>query len=230
MNITSSLVRILPEYILDELSILKEVVFKGYAKQSYSEDGIDLILKHLIGNKKIFYIDIGANHPFRHSNTYLFYKTGSEGINIDATPGSMRIFNKTRSRDLNLEVAISNKRKYLNFYLFKMSPFNGFDEKLSMKRSKIHDIKGSKIIKTIRLSEILNNLSHDKAIDLLSIDTEGHDLNVLKSNDWRKYRPTYIIVEEGDSEDVYNHGVNVFLKSKGYKKVAFTGINSLYKR
>lgn len=35
------------------------------------------------------YVDIGAHHPFRFSNTYVFYKRGWRGINVDAMPGSM---------------------------------------------------------------------------------------------------------------------------------------------
>ena len=70
----------------------------------YSQNGEDLILNRFLENKKNgFYIDIGAHHPIRFSNTYLFYKKGWRGINIDAMPGSMDLFNKIRSRDINIE-------------------------------------------------------------------------------------------------------------------------------
>lgn len=55
--------------------------------------------------KKIgFYVDVGAHHPMRFSNTYFFYRMGWSGINIDAMPGSMKEFKKYRRRDINLEL------------------------------------------------------------------------------------------------------------------------------
>ena len=43
----------------------------------YSQNGEDLILNRLFENKeKGFFIDVGAHHPIRFSNTYLFYKKG----------------------------------------------------------------------------------------------------------------------------------------------------------
>ncbi len=49
---------------------------------------------------KGFYVDIGAHHPFRYSNTQFFYEKGWRGINIDATPGSMDRFKDFRPEDI----------------------------------------------------------------------------------------------------------------------------------
>ena len=67
-------------------------------------------------NKSGFYVDIGAYAPKQFSNTYSFYKKGWHGINIDAAPGSMKIFQRVRSRDINIEAAISDQNKELIFY------------------------------------------------------------------------------------------------------------------
>ena len=59
-----------------------------WVNQSYSQEGEDIVLKRIFGDKKnIFYVDVGAHHPKRFSNTYLLYKKGAKGINIDASPG-----------------------------------------------------------------------------------------------------------------------------------------------
>ncbi|WP_233706612.1 FkbM family methyltransferase, partial [Helicobacter marmotae] len=82
-----------------------------YRHASYSIEGEDRILSALMGDKEGksgFYVDVGAHHPFRYSNTYLFYTWGWMGINIDATPGSMAAFRKHRPRDINIECAIGN--------------------------------------------------------------------------------------------------------------------------
>ena len=74
---------------------------------SYSQEGEDRILQRLFENQTPgFYVDIGAHHPRRFSNTYIFYKQGWRGINVDATPGSMFLFRVFRKRDINLEIAV----------------------------------------------------------------------------------------------------------------------------
>ena len=72
-----------------------------------------------------FYVDVGAHHPKRFSNTYTFYKKGWRGVNIDAMPGSMEKFKKIRPRDINLEFAISNKNGTLVYHMFNEPALNG---------------------------------------------------------------------------------------------------------
>ena len=45
------------------------------------------------------------------------------------------------------------------------------------------------------LSKILDTHLKNNEIDFLDIDVEGMDLDVLKSNNWLKYRPKLILVE-----------------------------------
>ena len=106
-----------------------------YKNNSYSQEGEDLILHKIFPDKKNgFYVDIGAHHPFRFSNTYYFYRKGWRGVNIDAAPGSMKLFNKYRSRDINIEAAISNKIETLTYYKFNDPALNTFDKDLAQTR------------------------------------------------------------------------------------------------
>ena len=171
--------------------------------------------------------------PEDFSNTHIFYKSGSSGINIDATPGSMFLFNIFRRRDINLELAISSENnKILDFFMFESSAINTFDKDLFLDRVKHNTFKQSIKLKTYKLSDILNKYAFNREIDLLSIDTEGHDFDVLQSNDWIKYRPMYVLIEE-ISTDYHNLSKLPsveYLKSKGYKIIAFTDLNILFTR
>src|SRR3954464_9023248 len=90
-----------------------------YMVPAYSSEGEDLILKRIFDRKTNgVYIDVGAHHPFRVSNTYLFYKRNWTGINIDPMPGSQAIFNRYRPQDINLEMGVSATRQYLTYYIF----------------------------------------------------------------------------------------------------------------
>ena len=79
-------------------------------------------------------------------------------------------------------------------------------------------------VQTMPLGAILDkNLVPNQPIDFMNIDAEGLDLEVLKSNNWLKYRPSVIAVEDGDF-DIENKDASSiyrFLKEKEYTLVAF---------
>ena len=78
---------------------------------SYSQEGEDLVLARYFAKSSLIYVDVGAHHPTRYSNTYLFYSQGWRGINIDAMPGSMDAFRRDRPRDINIEALVSTSKK-----------------------------------------------------------------------------------------------------------------------
>lgn len=178
----------------------KNIVLDDYAIKSYSQEGEDMILRRLFETKKNgFYVDVGAHHPRRFSNTYYFYKIGWRGINIDAMPGSMKLFYKIRSRDINLEEAISDKIEELKYYVFNDSALNSFSKEISAGYEKKNNYKvtNTTILKTKTLSEIFEQYIPDKHdIDFLNIDVEGLEYKVLAGNEWDKFRPKIILLEE----------------------------------
>ena len=190
-----------------------------YARISFSQEGEDLILSRIFEYKdKGFYIDIGAHHPSRFSNTKILYDKGWHGINIDAMPGSMMPFRIQRKRDINIEAAISDIETELDFFIFNEPALNGFDKGLSEERdTKFFYIKDIIKIKTKTLSQILQNINLPLNIDFMTIDVEGLDLKVLKSNDWQKYRPNFIIIEILENENFINNEIYQYLITKEYK-------------
>lgn len=191
--------------LIKKLPFAKKVILliknslRMYSTKSFSQEGEDLILKRIFERQEYgFYVDIGAHHPFRFSNTYVFYKKGWKGINIDAMPNSMDSFNKYRPRDINLEVPIGKSGSKLKYYIFNEPALNTFDE------TRVEDIVKKPeytLIEKIEISiyslkEILDTyLPKGQKIDFMSIDVEGLDLEVVQSNDWKKYRPRILLVE-----------------------------------
>jgi len=172
-----------------------------YRRKTFSQEGEDILLARFLENKKTgFYVDVGAHHPSSCSNTYYFYRKGWRGINIDAMPDSMRLFNLIRPRDINLEIAISDKKEVLEFHSFNNPLFNSADRELvEARRAEFNEAPGKHNVFQVQadtLESILEkNLPSGISIDFLSIDVEGLDLKVLKSNDWSRFRPKYILVE-----------------------------------
>lgn len=211
--------------------------WEEWAAESYSQEGEDMILKRVfeepgIGLKQNgFYIDVGAHHPKRYSNTYLFYKNGWRGINIDAMPSSMEQFREQRPRDINIEMAISRHSGERTFYIFNEPLLNSFDGELSRSRvSDIYQIIEERTIPTRTLKEVLAEaLPQGAKIDFLSIDVEGLDMEVLQSNDWEAIRPDYILTECVDLTltEVINSELYKFLESQNYELLCKT-INTVF--
>ncbi len=186
----------LHEYLM---KIYNNYLASNYVK-SYSQEGEDLILKRIFhGKEKGYYVDVGAFHPKRFSNTYLFYLKGWNGINIEPRPGSSKLFNRTRPRDINLEIPVSDENLELTYYLFNEPALNGFSKNLLEERDGFKDVRVIDKVKmqTQKLGNILDKyMDENIKIDFLSIDTEGLDYKVLKSNNWKKYRPEIILFED----------------------------------
>lgn len=200
----------------------------NYYRKSYAQEGEDIILWRLFENKpKGFYVDVGAHHPQRFSNTYLFYKQGWSGINIDAMPGSMAEFQKMRPRDINLEMAIAEEEQDSTFFVFNDPALNTFDMHLAQEREKNtkYTILRKEQLFTQTLATVLDqHMPQRTIIDFMSIDAEGFDLQVLKSNDWQLYRPTYVLAESfaSDLKTLENDQIYRYLDSLDYVLFAKT--------
>jgi FkbM family methyltransferase len=218
------------------IGYIRYSLLDGWALKSYAQEGEDMILRRIFAYEKNgFYVDVGAHHPKRFSNTYFFYKQGWSGINIDAMPGSMKTFKEYRPRDINIEVPISVEPKLLQYYIFNETALNGFDPELSKNRDdKLSQYKIVEAIdlETRRLDDVLDQyLPKDKVIDFLSIDVEGLDFEVLESNNWNKYKPEVVLIEIIGStlSELQNHKISQFLSYLGYTIYAKTVNTVIYK-
>ena len=231
------LIKLIPEMIFRRLGYYRNYYLDGHAFKSYSQEGEDMIIRSLFNDKieNGFYVDIGAYDPKRFSNTYFFYKNGWRGINIDATRGSMNLFNKFRPRDINLELLISDQVGEVSFYMFAEFAFNTFDKELALKR----ELQGNKILeikqtRAVTLKEVLEKyVCQPIKIDFLTIDVEGVEMQVLKSNDWERFKPLVIVCESLDikeiSDNIRDNVICQYLLSKNYLLIAKTPRSLIFK-
>jgi FkbM family methyltransferase len=200
---------------------------------SYSQQGEDMILHCLFqGHRTGFYVDVGAHHPSRFSNTYFFYLRGWRGINIDAMPGSMDAFREVRPEDINLECGVAEVAGRLTFYRFDEPAVNSFSREVSEARAAEGHFRliDRTEVPTRPLAEILSeHLSPGRPIDFLNVDAEGLDLEVLRSNDWSRFRPKVVVAEDIDVlmlDDLGRSPIVEFLRGHGYRPCA-KGLHSL---
>jgi len=207
----------------------------AHSHRSFSQEGEDIALQRYLGlKKKGFYIDVGSHHPFRFSNTYLFYKKGWSGLCIDPLPGSARLFRKWRPRDIAVEMGVSDTPSTLRYFMFNEPALNTFDAGLAAERdgTDSYRICNRVDIMTDTLAEIIRKHIPPSVtdIDFMSVDVEGLDLQVLQSNDWSLYRPRAVIAEclKSDLSALPDDEVTKFLSGVGYRPYAKTGHSVIF--
>ena len=201
-------------------------------RNTYSSEGEDKILTKLLKNTKNgFYVDVGAYHPIRASNTLLLFFKGWSGINIDASKFSIELFNFLRPEDENYNFVVSNKKEFINFYFSKNYDQLGTADKeflnLHFKKKNIKYF--SQKMETKKLTDILDSSKFNgEKINLLNIDVQGYELKVLRSLNFKRYNPSVICIEIEHlkkNEKLKETDVYKFLRKKKYVK-KWSGINS----
>ena len=205
---------------------LKEKVF--IPKKTYSQNGEDIqIIKYFQNKEKAFYVDVGCFHPTRINNTYLLYKKGWRGINIDPSKFSIDLFKFFRPDDINLCQAVSLTSGLKKFYHQKdFSALSSLNQEFAKKQ--MGDVLKERMLETNTLDEIIEKTKYKKQqIDFLNVDVEGHDMEVLKSLTFEIYSPKLICVEE-ISENYLLNSTHQFLIKKGYAHLWSGSLSHIY--
>jgi len=204
-----------------------------FGKSFFSQTGEDMILAHLFDDRlNGFFIDVGAHHPIKYSNTYYFYRKGWRGINIDPTPGSMRLFNRFRPLDTNIELAIHTIPGEIEMNLYNEGALNTLSEKTVQQRQvkgRWHPVGTCKVQCQPLASVLEKYWPPGRPIDFLTVDVEGLEMAVLKSNDWVRFRPRVVLVEEIERADSGAAAlIGEFLVGLNYTKIAATLVTTFY--
>ena len=209
-----------------------------YPKRSYSMLGEDLVVEKFFKKKqKGFYVDVGCYHPLDGNNTFLLYRKGWSGINVDLNKTSIELFKIARKNDVNLNLAISKKSQKIKYYYRrKINMLNTINKKFAKTSFRKGFKTGS--IQSQTLNSILNKSEFkNKKIDFLNLDVEGNEINALKSLDLIKYGPKLICVEihnntSGRKAKDYlkNNPIYKFLYKKGYKYIWNNAFSYIFMR
>jgi FkbM family methyltransferase len=204
---------------------------------SYSQAGEDAVLRFLLADKKVSrvsYLDVGTNVPDFGNNTYLFYRSGSSGVCVEADRTLIPEITRVRPRDKILNVGVSTGgAAEADFYIFDAKGISTFDKTEADQRAASGNYKLTDVIK-VKLVDI-NSILRDNFAqypDLLSIDIEGLDLAVLKTLDFERYPIPIVCVETCRYSENHvrpkDHATAAFMTTKGYEVYADTYINTIF--
>jgi FkbM family methyltransferase len=178
---------------------------RPWTRESHSQQGEDLIIESMCDFLKITnpsYLDVGAADPIQDNNTYLFYQKECRGVLVEPNPSFSRRLEDARPGDkvLNIGVGVSDQSE-ADYYMI-----GGRDGQYlnSFSKSQVDDIVSRSdglrfIAKTIKMPLVnINKIMAEQfkgAPSLLFIDTEGLDLDILKTLDFTRFRPAIVCVE-----------------------------------
>lgn len=204
---------------LAEDAILANFFFRVKRKSSSS------LISKIFRREQItkgYFIDIGAYSPKLYSNTYYFYKSGWNGITVEPNKKAKKWFRFVRPREKYICAAIGNSEGEKMYY--HSAGYSGENFISTMPTiQRVGYIPEE--IRLITLSELFQiEVPVKQHVDLLSIDCEGYDFSVLKSNDWSKFRPSVVVVET----DPYSE-ITEYMKENDYEILAFTIGSVIYK-
>ena len=204
------------------INFIKKIYYSKYTNKSYSISFVDLVINRIFSNlKRGIYVDLGCNHPIKYNNTYLLYKRGWTGINIDSDETSIKEFNKFRKKDTNINAIVSSKNKSVKYYYYHdRSALNTVD--VSLVKNRKQKPKKVLIKKTTTLNQIINNSPFkNKKINFLSVDIENHEYEALRNFKFHKYKIDIIVVEILNVKikrlETQNQNLKNIIKSKIYK-------------
>ena len=199
----------------------------SHTKKYFSQSGEDKVLTMYLPESNGRYIDVGAGQPVRGSNTYYFYKQGWSGFLIDPLRFNQKLNHIFRKRDIKLESIIADQNEFLDFYEFYPGEYSTTVKKVAdnlVERNIM--LKNTYKVRCLPLGS-LDILMKPTEPSLVSIDVEGMDLNVLKSNNWEKIVPRVICIEENPPIQSESE-ISNYLKTVGYKYMNSTGLSSVY--
>jgi FkbM family methyltransferase len=199
---------------------------------TYAQNREDIILSGFFeGAKQGFYVDVGANHPDLLSITKIFYDKGWSGINIEPNKELYNLIKLSRPRDINLNIGASEAEGELilreypegdGLSTFSKAAQQDYENSASEYREYTRNYKDYKV-KVKPLKAIFKEHA-PKQINFMNIDVEGFEYEVIKGNDWDKYRPQVLCIEANHIAKDWRP----LLDKARYELVFFDGLNNYY--
>ncbi len=199
----------------------------------YSQFGEDKILFEIFNEKNHgLCIEVGANDGINHSNTFYFEGIGWDCVLVEPNPELCQMIRAKRSSSQLYEFAATDRSGVVTLFVAEgeemahgVSTINS--DKESLRKINSYGFTYKEVqVQTKTLDEILNELKPSCEIDFISIDVEGHELNVLKGFSIERWLPTVMLIE--DNFFFEDDSVRKYMKQHGYVCFKRTGVNDWF--
>lgn len=193
----------------------------------YAQNGEDIVLLRCFQDQSAgIWVDVGANHPVNDSVTKNFSDIGWTGINIEPVVSFHAALVEQRPHDVNLLAAVSDETGEMIFHQNQSNlDLSTFDDDLAARYRQQGDDVIDVEVPVVRLDTVCAEYLEGAVIDFLKVDTEGHELSVLRSHDFQQF-PTRVVVAEATPERL--SGITGLLAERDMRFVTFDGLNAWF--
>lgn len=196
---------------------LNKLIYKG--SDDYSQLGEQMVVMNILGRMdqtKInhIYIDIGAYHPYKGSNTYKLYLKNWKGVIVDPNPNKTKLFLKFRPQDHVMTNAVIPDDWALDkVEMLASTDYDACESITHQLNANTHlnteSVKHRYFAKTIKISEVLETATKKFGLPgFMSIDIEGLEGELLQSCDFKRYPIPLLCIEHFLGE--FSGGISVF--------------------
>lgn len=195
-----------------------------YFSQAGEDAIVSKLFNYVLPVERGTYVDIGAYHPFKHSNTYILYRSGWRGVNVDPNPVCKALFDKHRPDDLNVSAGVGAENSTMTYYILgEDSTMNSFSRENLEKLGLLDSVKRTIEVPVLTLDSIFEKYASTAKVDYLNIDAEGYEMEILSRLGSCPTRPDVISLEQNgvrSLKDVLDSEACRFLASHDYSPVA----------
>lgn len=189
--------------------------------QSSSQFGEDILIWEFFSRKSNgYFVEIGANDPFVFSQTWFFEQQGWHGILVEPLSQRAELLRVKRLKSRVFQVALGAPEDCGNTTID--IPKDDMFAALRPREKAPVAVRQETVMVTT-LDKILSEAG-GPAIDFLSIDVEGMEMEVLRGFDLKKARPALMLIED----HLKSMAVHWHVLGNGYRLVKRTGCNNWY--
>jgi FkbM family methyltransferase len=191
----------------------------GSKVESFAQNGEDTLAWDYFAHKTDgFFVEVGANHPTELSQTWFLEQRGWRGVLVEPIPACCEKLRAVRKGSVVCEAAAGAPEQVgqATFNVAQSDVWSHLGEENK-------DLPLSSRIKVaVRTLDSIIDEAGAPRVDLLSIDTEGMELAVLRGFDLRKRRPALVLLED----HMESLSLFFYMRRQGYKLIKRTGPNN----
>jgi FkbM family methyltransferase len=207
-------------------------------KQSYAQQGEDIIVAQMfMGPVKVTrpsYIDIGAHDPIADNNTYLLYRHGCRGVLVEPNPVYAKKLRATRPEDIVIEAGIGPDLEdtLADYFILKgdgqLNTFSKDQVDEIVAKYGPNVVAGVTKVRLINVNKVMAEHFPKGGPDFVSVDTEGLDLDILRSLDTSRFRPKIVCAETLEVDGGASEEIPELMAARGYSARGATYVNTIF--
>lgn len=179
------------------------------------------LVREFFGDRRGFFVEVGANDPELISQSWHLEQIGWSGVLVEPLPAYAERLRNTRKAKVYELASTSPELAGRPLMLHVAGPLSAIDPaRMASGAQSEHTIA----VATRTLDDVLQDAGAPRPLDFVSIDVEGHELEVLRGFDLAHWQPRLVLLEDHVT-DLARHR---YMQRAGYRLIRRSGDNGWY--